>query len=443
MNTIMDLFPDGKIECPNVTLIAQDGSDLKINGCGVISYQDYQLQVITQEDLMIIFAERESKARSGEIIPTSEYFYLEAIDINGKKWESDQVLISSRKLTENGSILDASIYELINTTNEPGQEVFSIKLLYKDEIEIPTNTYIKTIKEELHSGKTLENETKLTISKKSFYGLSFELFNDNGWTVLNISSDKNLTEMIAQRISEAFQFITAYSTSWDGMFLYGKNKNLLKTILRFNRPAKKSDFAPIRHDNHLLYENDFWTLFEKYFTFISSNQTDRIHPLSWMIFDIQSVENNILVQALVWSTAMESILTDYFEPIESSINDEIEKVKCHVKNCGNYSQEFQNRMIGTLTAMKKPRPKDYLRLFIDSNFIEKDLYSAYDEIRNAAAHGKKADIEKIQAYLTKLLKVLVLFYKLVFLRIGYTGNYINYGEFGYPDKACNPESNGK
>jgi hypothetical protein len=216
--------------------------------------------------------------------------------------------------------------------------------------------------------------------------------------------------------------------------LYGENKDLLKTIIRFNKPAKKSDFAPIRHDNHLLYENDFWALFEKYFTFINNNQTDRIHPLSWMIFDLQSVESNILVQALVWSTAIESILTDYFEPIESTIGNDIEKLISYIKSDA-YSQGFQNRILGTLGHMRDPRAKDYLRLFIDSNFIENDLYKAYEDIRNAAAHGKRADIEKIQAYLTKLLKVLVLFYKLVFLRIGYVGNYIDYGKLGYPDVA--------
>lgn len=439
MNTILDLFPNSKIECPSIKLIALDGSGLEINGCGIISLQEYQLQIISNKDLHIILLQRNLTSSSGKIIAETEFFQLEAVDINGNIWKSQKILIGNSTTTQHGSILYAKIYELINEYDNFKQEIFTIKLLYKDEIKIPTNTAIKTIKEELHSGKTLEVETQFAMSKKKFCDLSFEVFNDNGWTILEISSNQNVTEMIAQRISEAFQFITACSTSWDCMFIYGKNNHdLLKSIIRFNKPTVKYDLAPIRHDNHLLYENDFWVLFEKYFTFIKDNQKDIIHPLSRIIFDIQSVENNILLQALVWSTAIETILTEYFDSIESIIDEDIEKLKSHLKKGekrGCYNKSFYNRILGTLNAMKKPRPKDYLKLFITKNFIEKNLYDAYDEIRNAAAHGKQIDIEKIQGHLNKLSKVLVLFYNLIFLKIGYTGNYINYGEFGYPNKV--------
>jgi hypothetical protein len=126
----------------------------------------------------------------------------------------------------------------------------------------------------------------------------------------------------------------------------------------------------------------------------------------------------------------------------NTIDSDIEKLKKHIidSNSG-YGQEFKDRILGSLNAMKNPRPKDYLRFYIEKNFIEKDLYKAYEEIRNAAAHGKKADIEKIQDYLIKLSKVFVLVYKLVFLRIGYTGKYIDYGEFGYPDKEFKAKLN--
>jgi hypothetical protein len=84
--------------------------------------------------------------------------------------------------------------------------------------------------------------------------------------------------------------------------------------------------------------------------------------------------------------------------------------------------------------MKNPRARDYLEGLVQDGVIPKAYLDAWKALRNSAAHADAADGAWIEPVLRKSGIVLALYYRLVFLLIGYQGPYTDYGEIGWPER---------
>jgi len=85
-------------------------------------------------------------------------------------------------------------------------------------------------------------------------------------------------------------------------------------------------------------------------------------------------------------------------------------------------------------SMLKPRAIDLLYILKEKKLINQLLITEYEKQRNSSAHGELANWSEFQVHLDRCLTVLVLFYHLIFLLIGYTGPYTDYGEHNFPMK---------
>ena len=85
--------------------------------------------------------------------------------------------------------------------------------------------------------------------------------------------------------------------------------------------------------------------------------------------------------------------------------------------------------------MKNARAKDILFKLRDNGIIDKQLIKVYGNLRNKAAHGVNDTGADLQNYSNEISAVLVLFNQLVFLLIGYNGEYTDYGTYNYPTRT--------
>jgi hypothetical protein len=93
---------------------------------------------------------------------------------------------------------------------------------------------------------------------------------------------------------------------------------------------------------------------------------------------------------------------------------------------------FKVRLKGSLGNMINPRAVDYLSILSDRELIDREIVRKYKIIRNRFAHGDDIDWAELQKHIDDSSTILVLFYQLIFLIIGYTGNFRDYSRYEYP-----------
>lgn len=91
----------------------------------------------------------------------------------------------------------------------------------------------------------------------------------------------------------------------------------------------------------------------------------------------------------------------------------------------------------SLGNAKQPRVQDTLRRLATAGVISKAHLKAWGKLRHAAAHGSvlEDDDKALQEHLDRFHVCLDLYYRLVFLLIGYEGRHTDYGTKGWPTHA--------
>jgi hypothetical protein len=83
--------------------------------------------------------------------------------------------------------------------------------------------------------------------------------------------------------------------------------------------------------------------------------------------------------------------------------------------------------------MKSSRVKDKLHALVSASVIDEKDRTSWNDIRNKAAHGSfEIDPAELQKHIDVVYRLTALVYKLVFLRIGYTGKFTDYGMRDWP-----------
>lgn len=93
---------------------------------------------------------------------------------------------------------------------------------------------------------------------------------------------------------------------------------------------------------------------------------------------------------------------------------------------------LRERALSAMGSMKSNRAVDKMYALAKIGAIdEKDIVS-WKFLRNPSAHGSfEVDADKLQELLDHIYRLITLIYKLVFLKIGYTGKYSDYSRRGW------------
>jgi hypothetical protein len=369
----------------------------------------------------------------GESTPETEFYSLVATDTEGREWKSHRVKPSPLFgfLTSPSNPSGAIIYgELIHTSHLPYEaEEASVDLRFIRAVDSIECLYNRNI--------ALNEGSYTTVAAFSACGLDFLVTQGSSLVLKAISQSDILPSQIETRICEALQFITGNSLFWVALEIHQKNHKSIHIRSSLSIADKISSYPPLRFTEHM-NEEHVWILFGKYLEYILDYSKPSLHPISgWIRSVIAARETATLeVLILVISVAVEHIVTEtpsLRSPsgfMEYDLNAEITKVKEWICQ-STLNDSFERRLKGALDGMKRPNAIDCLKSLESRDLINDDLVNAWKKGRNKYAHGGIIKSSKLKEALILSNKITVLLNHLIFLIIGYTGEYTDYGEIGW------------
>lgn len=361
-------------------------------------------------------------------------YRVEAYPYSGEKWVGNIHSISYSS-GEIGSILKSQLFTIKKITEIPKE----INQPYISMLVTPIEEFPAFMIQEYHelqAGTIIEhharNKVELEIKK-----IKLDLTKDNGIVKISCyTSDPKYNNQISSslkiKILESLQFVLGRrlqviafeQMKTDDSFteLYSKNNILFDKIL-----------PPIANLN---FNQKCWDIFKLYFEKCLREKGAKFHKLS--IYNISLLESggaSIEARCLTLSVAIEGLVDDFFQSIkvDSEISKkEVADIKSKLKEL-SLSAEKNDRINNLIDILRQVRVKDRLYKLGKNGLIAKELIDAWDAVRNKAAHGKLSiNDDNFQEYYDYYNKMIVLFYHLVFLIIGYTGEYTDYSTYGFP-----------
>ncbi|MDC0834661.1 hypothetical protein POG22_16855 [Geitlerinema sp. CS-897] len=142
--------------------------------------------------------------------------------------------------------------------------------------------------------------------------------------------------------------------------------------------------------------------------------------------------------ALVASISVEGVLISYYHEFgmpDSDILEQAQKAKEVIQKHPDIKERVRRRLESSLGNLEDFSPRTALIELKKQGKIEKKLVDNWNSLRSQVAHGYKLDedLDKVQRYVNKFYKCIVLFYILLFLKINFDKKYINYSKDGWPD----------
>jgi hypothetical protein len=149
----------------------------------------------------------------------------------------------------------------------------------------------------------------------------------------------------------------------------------------------------------------------------------------------RSWQGGIVNAALTVTVAIEGIVKFYFKeygyPDKEFIN-EVDAAIEPIESLG-IGPRAKERIIASLKGAKSSNPRSALYNLSESGHFDKELVEEWKSLRNMSAHADKLDPEKIQKYIDKVYKCLLLFNKLLFIIIKYENLYYDFSRSGWPE----------
>ena len=380
------------------------------------------------------------QTKPGKIIEDEHYYVLEADDLEGNHWTTNPVLPQFLSgMDFNGYIVEAHCRRL-STQNvlsfEPTAN--SVVIVYRGDIPIPCNTPTRT---EARVGERLYAQSiNLNVASFEAAGFEFEIFKEPNCLQLYVmAASKTIHLGTVARISEALQLILGRTLSWSVVEITQRKTQTIH-VRAAKRNEKRSRIGPPIASGIVDGERNVWTLFSKYFQYVLEYEDVSWHPLfRWINSVFKSGEASIEAEGLTLSVSIEGLLKQFF--LKKALpNEDFEQKRSEALRiiCNSaMDKDFKKRLNGFIGNMKAIQAKDCLYALRASKVIEHKLVNSWNELRNPSSHGELVEEKELQMYLDRCASVLVLFYHLIFLAIGYTGNYTDYSSYGYPMKTFN------
>ena len=422
-----------QVECSQIKLSLIGDSNYVIKGPGEI-WQDQdgviQFKLFALENSHSV-AWRDYSVGIGEIIPDSDYFRLEAIDIRGRSWRACYIDPSLR-----GTVVYGKINQLTHEfTNSSSPKQDCIGLYLKGLLKFPSNSPTESSFQAF--GREIHYSVSHNAALVNYENYKLEIFHREKHTILNFYSPLNtLDENTSLRIKETLQFCLGLPVSILVSRIY-KNKS---QVFYFNSPSQVEQYGRI--EPPILFEKgdqneQFWKLFFNYFCFVCSYTENSFHPISQQIAStIESSAGSLEVEVLGLAVATEGIVEICF-PNLGEVSEEIKQQITDVLKVIDSSNiitnsSLHNRIKGALNNMNQPTNSDRIRNYLSEHNLSKELFTAWKKLRNTSAHGNGTAGRNISQTLELRGKVLFLLYSIILTKIEYVGERTDYSTKNRP-----------
>jgi hypothetical protein len=288
------------------------------------------------------------------------------------------------------------------------------------------------------SGERRSKSVELNVAKFQASGFDFEIEKEKGWLIVNVVSESQpIDDAVITRFTEALQFVLGRTLNWSVLELFQQQTQKTRV-----RPSSENDKNHSRIQSPISFQScdtaiSVWTLFGKYLDHVILYPEKSWHPLFRLIHSvIESGNASLEAEGITLSVSIEGLLKKEFSALaipDEAYKDQVDNARDLIEK-SELSDQIKARLKGSMGTMLSPRATDRLFVLKEKGLIDAKLVDAWNSLRNSSVHSDSPESIDIQVYLNRCNSVLVLFYHLVFLTIGYTGDYNDYGSYNYPLK---------
>lgn len=397
------------IDCPQITL-TQNTPDCPrhFSGPGLI-YQDENGQL-----LLKLFAAQKANLEAevgglnsrlsvapGQVVPSTQYYDLVAKKLNGEVWTSAHFLIDPSTDFEK-IIVTAELWQIVSKKTFPVcKDASRLMFRISDQLSYPANSAtMQTVK---FGNKVEQTQSEINVAEFGVANLQLRLYPDKGWTIFEVEAKSAISPALTPRLIEALSFVLARRVSWATSELTTQD-GTTTTLCSLVRASSETRILPPLAFKHIPEgAAHVWRMFERYLTKVTENCDHSTHPLSRQVYSVLAAgESSLEAEALALGVAVEGVL------------------KIAFPDKGN---------------RKKGWAYNKLKQLVREGVVNPDSVNAWKGRRDDSAHGNDIDldsVETLQALLVQCRQCLDLFYKIIFLAIGYEGICTAYARPGWP-----------
>lgn len=407
---------DIRIESANMQLTNKSNSSIKIRGSGIIEFsqeKDLRLTILSNDyDIESIDAAHDA-IKYGKIINDGSYFYLELVDVENNFWKADKALLGGYKIFDvNGNSFKSKLQYIdsVYCCNDKSYSYYSfyIGMQYK----IPVNKYekFKNGGFSLNHRSFAYNNIKIKIiNNGKFYSIC--IFDKSG----SFSYEDALSVLEAISIATG-SIVHPFACS----FVY-KNQKIKRIFSK-----KDVHLCP----SALKLNDEPWNT--SLDTFVLSYISTR-HAIGTYLYSIwRTVHSSYSAGFFVFSSficiSIEGIIKQYFNE-KGMPNDEfitnIKDASVKIKEIKEIKENVRNMILSSIANGRKFKLKTALHYLKELGVISGHEITILNSVRNQLLHADDINkIENIQSVIDKTYVCLEIFYKIVFLIVGYRGKHL-------------------
>jgi hypothetical protein len=184
-----------------------------------------------------------------------------------------------------------------------------------------------------------------------------------------------------------------------------------------------------------------WDVFKAFLRYVrGAPSADTKELCRWTAEVIGTGSAPLEVSSLVLSVAVEGIvsLLPGNAIKDEALLKEIARAR-EVATLAEFPASLLPRILGAIDAMKQPRAQDHLKQLVAAGAIPTGHLAAWKGLRNSSAHADASEGDWVAPTVHKSDVVLALYYRLVFMLIGYRGPYTDYSQIGWPEAILTGE----
>jgi hypothetical protein len=386
----------------------------------------------------------ESGLKAGELLPDAGYYDLEAEDYSGRLWEASRILVRFiHSIFGQATIAEATLTELLGRGKYPNSGDAYVEIRYRGNPDFPFTLPIHRVGKVAE--RTIEESIAVGVAEFSALDCNFFVQHDSGYLFVSAGSrEASLPSNIEDRINEALEFLLARRLTWATVTkIEGANASwrITGAPTHKDRDRGRMQFPVIFKVGNRASCESALSLLSHFLVATCHHKGGSLPPLSIAVrMALESSHSPLDAHALDLSVAVEALLGSHFNELGRPTNDYIQELRviCKAISELEISESTRKRIEGLLNLAKSGSSKDKLRALISQGKVTSEDLRAWETVRHKAAHGVfLKDVN--QKYVDSFLRVMTLFYRLIFHAIGYFGPYQDYGTPGWPVRTPNPK----
>ena len=365
----------------------------------------------------------------GELVPDSQYYDFEGKDSYGTVWRANRISIETD--FGSGTYVRARprTLEKLEERPEPVKRPMVMAFL-PGKIELPWHA----------------------VSRKGERGWSVDQFETNAgrfeWRVVKTDDGAWLTfkcedAPVESRFEAFLRGLSILMGRWLKpicLSIFKGERQTTRMLNGLHEPEAEKLLAPIGTESEFAEDAH---LFLELFMARAADESEfgeKACNLAYRYWHriLRSRENDIENSSLVLSVAVEGLVKKTLlseKDADPEFVKQAEEAKPILKRAGLGPRALEC-VQSSLGNAKHPRVQDVLRRLAKEDVASEAHLEAWRGLRNAAAHGSilEDDDRALQEHLDRFHVCLDLYYRIVFLLIGYDGRHTDYGTRGWPTR---------